>query len=120
MARVGWLPLGTPHAAGLTWCQLVWAGAGSGTARGRGAGWPLWGEGPGAVRIWGCVPSPPGAWRAKGWGCSEGPNAPRGQPREQALTSARLQLAGQHLPDLAHPGGLDFRSGCLCPRADQG
>lgn len=45
---------------------------------------------------------------------------PRGQPRGWALTSACLQLAGQHLPDLAHPGCLDFRSGCLCPRADQG
>lgn len=50
--------------------------------------------------------------------------APRDQTRpggrEQALTSARLQLAGQHLPDLAHPGGLDFRSGCLCPEQTRG
>lgn len=45
---------------------------------------------------------------------------PRGQPGGWALTSARLQLAGQHLPDLTHPGRLDFRSGCLRPRADQG
>lgn len=80
MAWVGWLPLGALHAAGLTWCRPVWAGAGSGTARGHGAGWPLWGEGPGAVRTRGRAPSPPGAWRAKGWGCFEGPNVPRGSP----------------------------------------
>lgn len=48
--------------------------------------------------------------------CGNAPGAERSCWRPRPLTSASLQLAGQHLADLTHPGCFNLHRRCLCPR----